>query len=77
MTPSSRCDCNNKLSPSQDVIEPRVQLDVVLVDVVVEVFSSQNLGYSHQLREKQTGCHLTCETFNNAGMDEALLLSTC
>lgn len=36
-------------SPSQDVIEARFQLDVVFVDVIVEVFSSEDFGYSHQL----------------------------
>lgn len=39
-------------SPSQDVIEARFQLDVVLVNVVVEIFSAENLGYYHQLQEK-------------------------
>lgn len=44
-------------SPSQNVIEARFQLNVVLVNVVIQIFSAQNFGYSHQLqknRDKRT-----------------------
>lgn len=36
--------------PSQNVIEPWVQLDVVLVNVVIQVFCTQNLCNAHKLQ---------------------------
>lgn len=38
-------------SPSQNVIKAWFQLNVVLVNVVIEVFGSQNLCYPHQLQK--------------------------
>lgn len=36
-------------SPAQDVIETWVQLNVVFVNVVIQIFCPQHLGYPHQL----------------------------
>lgn len=49
-TASPSCD-----SPPQNVVEARFQLNIVLVYVVIEVFSPQNLGYSHQLEDNKQG----------------------
>lgn len=37
------------LLPSQDVVEPWIQLNVVFVNVVIQVLSAQNFGNPHQL----------------------------
>lgn len=37
--------------PAKNVIEARFQLNVVFVNVVIEVFCPQDLGYSHQLQK--------------------------
>lgn len=40
-------------SPSQNVVETRLQFNVVLVDVIIKILSAQDLGYSNQLLEKR------------------------
>lgn len=39
--------------PSEDVIEPWIQFNVVLVNVVVEVLGAEHFCNSHQLRDRQ------------------------
>ena len=36
-------------SPAEDVVEARVQLDLVLVQVLEQLLSAEHLGYPHQL----------------------------
>ena len=35
--------------PSQDAAEPRVKVNLVLVNVLVQLFTAQNFGYLYQL----------------------------
>lgn len=46
---------NGSLShtPAKDVVEARIQLNVIFVNVVIEVLCAQHLGNSHQLRRNR------------------------
>ena len=48
-----RATQTNTYIPSQNVVEARLQLDVILVDVVIEILCPQNLGYPHQLERER------------------------
>lgn len=47
-------------SPAQDVIETWIQFNVVFVNVVIQIFCSQHLGYPHQLGTNRNISHY-CE----------------
>lgn len=47
-------------SPAQDVIETWIQFNVVFVNVVIQIFCSQHLGYPHQLGTNRKISHY-CE----------------
>jgi len=47
-------------SPAQDVIETWIQFNIVFVNVVIQIFCSQHLGYPHQLGTNRRTSHC-CE----------------
>ena len=62
--------CEGRGLPSQDVVEARVQLYVVLVDVVVQVLRAQDFSDPHQLhrrrKRRRRGCRRARDSLNRS-----------